>query len=186
MTRGCWAARWSSWAEHSCQPGLSQGCGPSPNGWKRLNSGMVPRTCLKPCWRRPGAPCRRRHAVQRLAGVTRQRHSIVQAMGCPMRLCSLPALALVHSLHAFEPGPLAACVFPCGHLWSETRIMGRGWFQRPPRPPVSCFSFAAGWWPARSCCHHLAWLEPGELLRPSQRSQLIAGLVGGGCLRWCC
>ena len=26
----------------------------------------------------------------------------------------------------------------------------------------------------------LAWLEPGELLRPSRRSQLIAGLVGGG------
>ena len=26
----------------------------------------------------------------------------------------------------------------------------------------------------------LAWLEPVELLRPSRRSQLIAGLVGGG------
>ena len=26
----------------------------------------------------------------------------------------------------------------------------------------------------------LAWLEPGELLRPSRRSQLVAGLVGGG------
>ena len=26
----------------------------------------------------------------------------------------------------------------------------------------------------------LAWLEPGELLRPRRRSQLIAGLVGGG------
>ena len=29
---GCWAARWSSWAERSCHRDLSPGCGPGPNG----------------------------------------------------------------------------------------------------------------------------------------------------------
>ncbi|WP_240456973.1 hypothetical protein [Acidovorax sp. 1608163] len=31
----------------------------------------------------------------------------------------------------------------------------------------------------------LVWLEPAEVLRPSMRSQVVAGLVGGWCRRCC-
>ena len=59
--------------------------------------------------------------------------------------------------------------------------MGRGWFQRPPTPTgfmISLLLLAGDL--LVLVVVTLAWLEPGEFLRPSRRSQLIAGLVGGG------
>ena len=65
--------------------------------------------------------------------------------------------------------------------------MGRGWFQRPPTPTGFMISFlllAGGL--LVLVVVTLAWLEPGELLRPSRRSQRLRVWSVAGCLRWCC
>ena len=78
-------------------------------------------------------------AAQRLArhSFARQRPPIVQAMGCPMRLSSLPALALVHPLHAFEQALLPPALYRMGIRGQSPESRAEDGFNARLRPPVS-------------------------------------------------
>ena len=116
-----------------------------------------------------------------------QRHPIVQAVGCPMRLPSRSASCA--SLRTLNRPCCHLLLYPAGALGPGPRESGAGMVYNA-RPRTAGFAVVLGLLLQLAACSvlvvvtRLGW-EPGELLRPASamRRQLMAwsGISGGVC-----